>query len=353
MTNASTVAGLETLTLRPKQVYQVLIEAIKLCEPVLVTGKPGIGKSDIMRAACEATGADFILSHPVVADPTDAKGLPWPQANGETATFLPYGDLAKALHATQRTVWCLDDLGQASPATQASYMQLLLAREVNNHKLSEHVTFLAASNRRIDRAGVSGLLEPVKSRFATIIELEPTVEDFCEWALTHHITPECPAFLRFRPSLLCAFTPTPDLKNSPCPRTWVKASKWLGKVPRELEFPVIAGAVGEGAAAEFVAFLRTYRDLPDPDDLMKRPESARIPTELSALYALTSALAYRASVQTFAAIYTYAERLRVAGHAEFGVLLLKDSYLHDPKIATTKAFMDLIVSPYGKLIKGD
>ncbi len=43
-------------------------------------------------------------------------------------------------------VCLLDDLGQAPPAVQAAAMQLLLARRVNGHAVSDHVTFLAATN---------------------------------------------------------------------------------------------------------------------------------------------------------------------------------------------------------------
>src|SRR5271156_851581 len=159
----------------PKQLSAFLSRAIPARLPILITGAPGIGKSDIVAAAAVDAKADLILSHPAVADPTDAKGLPWPGKNGTEATFLPFGELAQAIKAKNPTVWFLDDLGQASPAVQASFMQLLLARRVNGHVLPDCVTFVAATNRRADRAGVSGILEPVKSRFATIVELVATI----------------------------------------------------------------------------------------------------------------------------------------------------------------------------------
>ncbi len=73
--------------------------------------------------------------------------------------------------ATKLTACFIDDLGQATPAVQAAAMQLILARTLNGHRVSDHVVFIAATNRRTDRAGVSGILEPVKSRFATLVEL--------------------------------------------------------------------------------------------------------------------------------------------------------------------------------------
>lgn len=78
--------------------------------PVLIKGKPGIGKTDLVAAAAAAANAELIISHPVVSDPTDFKGLPF-AANGE-ADFLLFGDLRKLIEATVLTVFFIDDIGR-------------------------------------------------------------------------------------------------------------------------------------------------------------------------------------------------------------------------------------------------
>lgn len=338
--------------MRPKALAELLSTTIPNRLPVLITGSPGIGKTDIVSQAAEAAGADLIISHPVVADPTDAKGLPWLNAaKPDQATFLPFGEMAQALSATKPTVWFLDDLGQATPAVQASFMQLLLARRVNGHVIPDCVTFVAATNRRTDRAGVSGILEPVKSRFACIIELEPTLDDWCVWALQNDMPPELIAFLRFRPDLLNKFVATADLVNSPCPRTWAHAGKLikLGFSP-ELEYAAIAGAVGEGAAAELIAFLRTYRSLPNLDGILLDPSKAIIPEGAAALYAVATGLAYKATVNNFQRVARYCERLVDAGHGEFSVLCVRDSTRRNAAIMSTPAFIGLATGDFGKLM---
>lgn len=301
----------------------VIQTGIKANEPVLITGAPGIGKSDIVAEAAAEADARLIISHPVVSDPTDFKGLPW-AGDGKTATFLPFGDLAELIKADSLTVYFLDDLGQAPPSVQAAAMQLLLARRINGHAVSEHVRFIAATNRKSDRAGVSGVLEPVKSRFASIIELEVDLEDWVKWALSHSILTEIIAFLRFKPALLHDFKPTGEIKNSPCPRTWAKLSAMLQAGPPEAaEFDIAQGAVGEGAAGEFMAFRRIYHRLPNVDRILMDPDKAEIPEakEPAVLYALCGALAAKASEQTFDRIVRYGNRLP----DEFSVLLIKDS----------------------------
>jgi hypothetical protein len=189
---------------------------------------------------------------------------------------------------------------------------------------------------------VSGVLEPVKSRFDTIVELQPTLDDWVEWAIDHKIVPEVIAFLRFRPALLHKFEATADLTNSPCPRTWSKVSRQLQVgFSRSVEYAVIAGAVGAGAAIEFTGFLKICRELPDPDQLLLHPDTAAIPNDPASLYALTGALAARCTKKTFPAIATYATRMLESGHAEFGVLLIKDAYLHDKTVYSTPAFTKL------------
>ena len=337
----------------PSQLSQFLARTIEARLPVLITGAPGIGKSDIVAQAARSAGADLILSHPAVADPTDAKGLPWVAKDGEQATFLPFGELAQAIRAERPTVWFLDDLGQAPPSVQASFMQLLLARRVNGHALPECVSFIAATNRRTDRAGVSGILEPVKSRFAAIVELEPSLDDWCNWAFAAGIQPELVAFLRFRSDLLCAFTPSADLTNCPLPRTWAHVSKLLALgLPDGLQHQAIAGAVGAGAAVEFAAFLRLYQELPNIDGILLDPDKAQIPDQPATLYAVVTALGMRASVKNFSRIARYADRLTDSQHGEFAALLVRDCVRQEKGVMQTASFVKLAGSELGQLVLG-
>lgn len=340
--------------MRPSIAVPTLARLIAARLPVLLTGAPGIGKSDVVEQAARSAGADVILSHPAVADPTDARGLPWIAQDATSATFLPFGDLARAMRADAPTVWFLDDLGQAPAAVQASYMQLLLAREVNGHKLPDCVSFVAATNRRADRAGVSGILEPVKSRFATIIELRPTLDDWCAWALrAGHVPAELIAFLRFRPELLSAFDPSPDMTNSPSPRTWSNAARLLAlDLPPAALSDALAGAVGSGAATEFLAFMGMFKQLPSIDAILIDPDAQPLPSSPSARYATCTALAMRATVAAFPRVARYAERLEQAGSGDFAALLLRDVVRRIPAVTHSPAFSNLVAGPLGAVLHG-
>lgn len=341
------------MQITPKQLTKLLAATIANNLPILITGAPGIGKSDIVAQSAMDAGADIIISHPAVADPTDAKGLPWPKANATEATFLPFGELARALNATKKTVWFLDDLGQASPAVQASFMQLLLARRVNGHVLPDCVTFVAATNRRTDRAGVSGILEPVKSRFATIVELVTTIDDWCAWAITANVAPMLIAFLRYRPELLSKFEASADLTNSPVPRTWAHLAKVEAlNLPPAIELTAFAGAVGEGAATEYRAFRDMASSLVNIDAILLSPDTATVPDKPNELYATTVGLAARANDVTFSRIGTYANRMIDAQHGEFAVMMIRDAVRREPKLTYSDTFVRLNSGALGQLLTG-
>jgi len=340
--------------MRPSDVLKLLASTIAARLPVLLTGAPGVGKSDVVAQAAAAAGANLLVSHPAVEDPTDPKGLPAIASDGESARWLPYGILRSAMTATRPTVWLLDDLGQASPSVQAAYMQLLLARRVGEHALSDSVVFVAATNRRVDRAGVAGLLEPVKSRFACIVEVDAHIDDWSNWALDHDVPALLLAFLRgIRPDLLSAFSPSADLTNSPTPRTWAHAGKLLNlNLPPSVMSHALSGAVGAPAAGELLAFMAMARELPSLDAIMLDPDGAPLPTRPDALYAVATGLATRAGGGRFAPIARYAERLVEAGRGEFAALLLRDATRRFPAVASSPEFIRLACGPLGEIIGG-
>lgn len=340
------------MELNPSQLQKLLAACIPANLPVLVTGAPGIGKSDIVARAAADAGHELLISHPVVEDPTDSKGLPFPSADGANARFLPFGDLERALSARRPLVWFIDDLGQATPAVQAAKMQLLLARKIGEHVLPPHVTFVAATNRRIDNAGVSNILDPLKSRFATIVELTTSIEDWTRWAVATNQPPELIAFLRFRPDLLLSANRTREIENLPSPRSWGMVGKLSKVVPSDLEHVAFAGAVGQGAATEFVAFKRLFQQMPSPDGVLAAPSSAPIPTDVAVQYGIATALARLANANNFDRVMVYANRLHEAGLGEFAVLLVRDAVERDASIASTPAFIVAQGGPIAAHIRG-
>lgn len=344
------------MKISPNDLSSLLERTIPARLPTLTIGAPGIGKSDIHAQVAAQLGCEFRAIYPALLDPTDMSGLPIPVGVGPDRRVERLLDnlLSELIAAPRPILILLDELGQASPAMQAACAPLLLSRSIAGRKISENVAICAATNRRRDHAGAGHLLIHLLSRMSTIVELSPDMEGWCKWAVLAGIRPEIISFIRFRPALLACSDS--DLEKAyfegaayPCPRTWVHASKLLDSgIPGGIELPVLAGALGEGAATELLAHLRLYRSKIDIDEILR---GGKLPEGPAAMYAVASGAAARASGKTGRAILSLAERLSAENLAEYAVLLLRDSLAIFPEIASGEKWISLVAGPLGKAIR--
>jgi hypothetical protein len=328
----------------PNKIKSLLPKMLSHREPVLLVGEPGLGKTDVITKCADELNHDLIVFHPVVDDPTNYKGLPC-ESDGN-AVFLPYAQLKKLIEADRPTVAFFDDLGQASQSVQAALMQLFLSRKINEHKISDEVVFVAATNSRKDRAGVKGLIKPLLSRFTSIIKVECSVDDWCEWAGKNDMPHELVAFIRFRPELLMKFDPShvdstgEDLVNQPCPRTVAACGRLLNLDIEDYE--ILTGCVGEAFTAEFKGFLKIVRNLGDMPKKIAQGTDITPPESPDTLYALCGALAHL-SQDTDNYWDNIAKWCQSSLPEEFQVLLIKDvESRYQEKIFNTTSYVNWV-----------
>lgn len=297
--------------MRPKDTIKFLTKTIEAGMSTLLVGRPGIGKSDIVDQVRLLLDYDFYISHPVVDDPTDHKGFPV-YVNG-TAIFVEFPLLKAMIEATKPTIVFYDDLGQALPAVQAAIMQIILAREINGKKISDHVRFVAATNRGKDGAGVTGFLEPLKSRFC-IIHLEPTVEDWTEWAMTKpHIPAELIGAVNYKPKWITQWEKSREIENTPTPRNISECGKLIAMFKDEsigFQRSAYASRIGSGAASELIEYLNLCKKLPSYQQVLADPDSVPVPSENSGVkYTVVAALASKVdNADDFATIGRYIDK---------------------------------------------
>lgn len=320
----------------------LLCKAIPARLPVLITGPPGVGKTDIITQAAYYCEHDVVVSHPALSDPTDYKGLAWMDNGSGMAKFLPIGEMNSLLYCQKPTVWIMDDLGQASESVQKALMQWILGRMVGDHRLPDHVTIVAATNRRQDRAGVGGFLAPIRSRFKTIVELEVDNAEWCDWAIQHDIVDNVITFLRsIRPALLSTDdAPSADIVNCPSPRTWSNLSDIERlNLPQHIAIQAYGGAVGKGASTEYVAFCNELANMVSLDAILDNPTTAELPQKPPQCYATATGLASRTNYRNFGTVMTYCDRWYNAGRSEFVSLYFQDTITRDQRNRTDTSKM--------------
>jgi len=322
--------------MRTAQVEQLLRVSIPHGLSALLVGQPGVGKTSIIKQLAEELKYELIIMHPAVSDPTDYKGLPFATPDGK-AKFLPFDDLNRLIETDKPTIAFLDDLGQAPASVQAACMQLILERRINGHMISDKVMFTAATNRASDRAGVTPILEPVKSRFVNIIDVDIHVDDWIKWALKEDLPIEVIAFVKYCPSALTDWKPEREIKQQPSPRTIEFMARMFatGQVPPAIEFDTYKSIVGEGIAGQFVGFIKVMRELPDPDQCIMSPDTAPVPKSPDAAYALAVTLTRKANANNLGNILKYTSRLQ----KEYDVLFIKFAIEQNKALANTKAYI--------------
>jgi hypothetical protein len=156
------------------------------------------------------------------------------------------------------------------------------------------------------------------------------------------INPENVDRVAYRGRVYCAAVPNHTLlvrRNGAVVwsgNSWEFVSRILNADPDSaVEYELIAGAVGSGAATEFTGFLRMFRELPSIDAILLNPAAEAVPESPAAQYAVASALAQRATDTNFDRVYTYVARMPV----EFRILSVRDASLRDPSIKYTNAYV--------------
>jgi hypothetical protein len=274
---------------------------------VLSVGPPGVGKTEQAGTSARRCGMEFIGLCSALEDPSSIRGYPSRGANGE-ATHCLFDGIAKAFKAEKPTLLFFDDLGMASESTMRAIVRLVQFGEIDNRKLPDHVVIGAATNDVGHGAGVYGMIEPLKSRFHSIVNVETSLEDVIAYGLAHGWPTDMCAYLRNAPDALHDWKPTKDMKiGGACPRGWAYAADWVNDGVLDPE--VLAGCIGKGRATAYIAFRQLINELPDVHQVLMNPDSAPVPENPSARFLVSMALAGHMDGGNFGNAMKYLGRL--------------------------------------------
>lgn len=323
---------------------------------VEIVSGPGLGKSSMLKQLAKRMSKKmqrpfffkpFFLTTLERCD-VIGYGLPGKDREGNLIMQFSRAPWMPSIDEGDHGFLLLDEYGQADNDVKKPSAELLLNGAVGESKLPITVMVVMASNRQQDRSGVGKSMAFLDNRKMTI-EIQPDLDAWVEWAETEGIEPWTIAFAKVKPGTVFRDS-VPDKPGPFCtPRTLVQMSYLVGKLPMDLFLEAAGGYIGQGAAAEFVSFLRVAEQLPKYEEIVANPEKCRLPevSRPDAQYATMQMIAHRVDGKTAAPAFKYLTRMP----QEFQVAGLKATLRRCPEIVQTtdfanwlKANKDLVMS---------
>jgi GTP-binding protein EngB required for normal cell division len=270
-----------------------LLEVTPTWQNIMLTGRHGIGKSQILTRYFKSKGIPVkTLFLGQMSDPGDLLGLPnKDEKTGKTVFMPPYWFPVDG----QPIVLFLDEINRARPEILQTVMDLVLNRKLAGRDLPEGSRIIAAGNDG-EEYQLTDLDPALVSRF-NIYMFRPTVEDWLLWATRTGLDERILNFISANPELLDRSADTKEdqgLDKDPDRRAWEKVARLMENIPNPLPVhqKVVAGIIGVQAAAQL--FLSFRKDDLSPIDLLtdfKKAKKSLDKYELHQLSLLNDALA--------------------------------------------------------------
>jgi len=296
-------------------------------------GPPGCGKSDITKVIRDVLSAEYgeeFGYHDVLlptVDAPDVRGflMPAKDAEGKAVSIYTRSALLPTkeyLAAHPRGIYVIDERNSADLLTQKAVAPVVLWKRFGDTYLGDGWWVISASNRMEDRAGVIRAPTHLINRERQV-SIESDITSWSIWAEERGLHPMCIAFAKQFPSKV--FSPTVPKGDGPfsTARSFTSAATLLGQVAGvdangdvNMEIPTndlicqsVAGDIGEGVTAELFAYLKLHDQLPTIQEILADPAAAKVPVNMSAVYAAVQMVLHFAKAQNIEKLWAYTERL--------------------------------------------
>lgn len=251
-----------------------LLEVTPSWQNIMLTGRHGIGKSQILTKYFESQGVTVkTLFLGQMSDPGDLLGLPnKDEETGKTTFMPPYWFPIDG----KPIVLFLDELNRARPEILQTVMDLVLNRKLAGRPLPEGSRIISACNDG-DEYQLTDLDPALVSRF-NIYTFRPSVEEWLLWAEREGLDERIISFISANPDMLDRSGDTKEdqgLEKDPDRRAWEKVARLLenNQNPIAVHQKIVAGIVGIQAASQL--FLSFRKDDLTPEAVLTDFKSAK------------------------------------------------------------------------------
>ena len=230
-------------------------------KPVLIRGRHGVGKSEVVYQIAEGLGMPVVERRASQMTEGDLVGLP--STDGNVTSFNP-PDWFKT-SCDNPVILFLDEVDRATIEVRQGIFELTDSRKLNGHILHSDTLIFAAVNggEHGDQYQV-GEMDPAELDRWTVFDVEPTVEDWLNWG-KEKVDGMVWDFInqnRIHLEHTGDFEPN---KIYPSRRSWVRLNQCFsgaGLLEEDgdisLLFPLAVGFVGFEAAVSLKDFIANY-----------------------------------------------------------------------------------------------
>lgn len=253
---------------------------------VIVEGDHGIGKSDSVYTFAKRN--DFhveplFLSHQEVADLIGIPTLERDSSNHALTTWskpIWLYRMEEAAKAGKRCVLFLDELNRAQTEVRQAALQLVLDKQIHEHRLPKTIvngvafdTFVVAAVNPADGFYQVDELDPALLDRFLHFKLHVNADSWLEWATANGIHKTIIAYIANSKDKL--YVKDENASIFPTPRSWSKLSELLKSYEDKnidnhaLLYNLIAGKIGHTVGAQFQTYYKENSVIITVDDVAK------------------------------------------------------------------------------------
>lgn len=286
-----------------KSCFKHVVDILMSGSIPMLYGKPGAGKSSLAADIAQHLNLQLVDIRLSDYEPPDINGfMRFNEASGR-GEYVPMdlipieGDKLPINPETKKQYdgWLLlfDEITNAEdPVLKVIYKVLQDRIIAGMRKIHPRAVMMAAGNLGEEDGSMANAMPTTLQSRLMSLNLSISGQ---EWVLNE-------AKFKAAPNVLAYISSNPDMVhnldmdsyndvNFPCHRNWSRLSRYLNQVGQTEEvhedyLPPIAGAIGQSAAQEFVAFSQIYKNLPDPQKMLQEPLNVDIPHDNPALCAI-------------------------------------------------------------------
>jgi len=324
---------INTVSCTPDEAKELIKSLRRLKLSFMLWGATGVGKSESVRGLAAELNAELRDIRLCQKQPTDIGGLPALDHERQQTVFYPPAFLAPRSDG-KPVILFFDEISLAPDDTRSAVLGILEERRQGNIEIPDNWIIVAAGNRPEDLAGARGLGAAANRRLLHIV-IEPQLEATLQYFMKVGVIAEVLAFLKVFPQHLSGEEAARTQKHElyPRPASWKKISdvfQELRKADKRTPHLAVAGIIGDSVAAEFMMLAEEIKNMKSVDELLEIQQTTPskigrfLPDTINGLYALSFAIATRATEETAVELLELINRFDEQFDERFAALPMRD-----------------------------